>query len=206
MRKERNPGEGNLFEIFDSMAENADATVGLLTEMMERFDNLSDRASAIRGKEHLGDSHIQDLVERLNSPHLTAADREDLQLLASAIDDVIDLADAAAGRMALFDIQGKIYGAAELARVLRLQTRHIRKAVESLPAQEGMLGPCREIHRLENEGDRILQEAVGRLLREEVDPIGLIKRKEVLESLERATNTCQDVATVLESIGLKCAR
>jgi uncharacterized protein len=199
------PREEKFFAMFNTMAENADATAGLLAEMMEQFDNLRDRASAIKGKEHLGDSYIHDLLRKLNSTFITPMDREDIHHLASAIDDIIDLADAVANRVVLFDIQGKIHGAPELARVLRLQTLEIRKAVKSLPDQQRILEQCIEIHRLENEGDRIFQEAIARLFKEETDPIRLIKLKEVLESLERATDTCEDVANVLEGIIVKNA-
>jgi uncharacterized protein len=199
------PREEKFFEMFNSMAENADTTVGLLAEMMESFDNLPDRASAIKGKEHLGDSQIHDLLRKLNSTFITPMDREDIHHLASAIDDIIDLADAVANRVVLFGIQGRIHGAPELARILRLQTGQIRKAVESLPKQDRILEQCMEIHRLENEGDQIFQEAIARLFKEETDPIRLIKLKEVLESLERATDTCEDAANVLEGIIVKNA-
>jgi uncharacterized protein Yka (UPF0111/DUF47 family) len=199
------PREEKFFEMFNSMAKIADDTAGLLAEMMESFNDLPARASAIKNKEHLGDDQIHDLLRKLNSTFITPMDREDIHHLASAIDDIIDLADAVAIRVVLFDIQGKIHGAAELARVLSLQTRQIRKAVESLPKQDRILEQCMEIHRLENEGDQIFQEAIARLFREETDPIRLIKLKEVLEVLERATDTCEDAANVLEGIIVKNA-
>jgi len=199
------PREEKFFEMFNTMAENADATVALLVEMMEDFDNLRDRASSIKGKEHLGDTHIHDLIRKLNSTFVTPMDREDIHHLASAIDDIIDLSDAAANKVILFDIHGKIHGAPELARILKLQTVQICKAVRALPDQRRILEQCIEIHRLENEGDRVFQDAIGRLFKEETDPIHLIKLKEVLEALERATDTCEDVANVLEGIMVKNA-
>jgi len=199
------PREEKFFEMFNIMAANADATVELLVEMMESFDNLPDRASAIKGKEHLGDTQIHDLIRKLNSTFITPMDREDIHQLASAIDDIIDLADAAAKKVILFDIHGKILGAPELARILRRQTRQICKAVQALPDQTRILEQCIEIHRLENEGDQVFQETIGRLFKEEKDPIQLIKTKEVLEALERATDTCEDVANVLEGIMVKNA-
>ena len=92
------PREEKFFEMFNSMAEIAEDTAGLLVEMMESFDNLRDRASVIKGKEHLGDSQIHDLLRKLNSTFITPMDREDIHHLASAIDDIIDLADATANR------------------------------------------------------------------------------------------------------------
>ena len=199
------PREEKFFDMFNTMTDNADATAGLLVEMMESFDNLPERAFAIKGKEHLGDSQIHDLITKLNSTFITPLDREDIHLLASSIDDIIDLADAAANKVVIFDHHEKIQGAAELARVLRLQTKELREAVKALPVQDQILRRCIEIHRLENEADRIFQEAIGRLLREERDPIRLIKIKEILESIERATDTCEDVANVLEGIIVKNA-
>ena len=199
------PRDENFFEMFNSMAANADATVALLVEMMEEYNNLRDRASVIKGKEHLGDTLIHDLVRKLNSTFVTPMDREDIHHLASAMDDIIDLADAAANKVILFDIHTKIHGAPELARILKLQTVQICKAVKSLQERDRILEQCIEIHRLENEGDRVFQEAIGRLFKEEPNPIQLIKYKEVLEALERATDTCEDVANVLEGIMVKNA-
>jgi uncharacterized protein Yka (UPF0111/DUF47 family) len=199
------PREEKFFDMFNTMTDNADANAGLLVEMMESFDNLPERAFAIKGKEHLGDSQIHDLITKLNSTFITPLDREDIHLLASSIDDIIDLADAAANKVVIFDHHEKIQGAAELARVLRLQTKELREAVKALPVQDQILHRCIEIHRLENEADRIFQEAIGRLFREERDPIRLIKIKEILESIERATDTCEDVANVLEGIIVKNA-
>jgi uncharacterized protein Yka (UPF0111/DUF47 family) len=199
------PKEEKFFDMFNTMTDNADATAGLLVEMMESFDNLPERAFAIKGKEHLGDSQIHDLITKLNSTFITPLDREDIHLLASSIDDIIDLADAAANKVVIFDHHEKIQGAAELARILRLQTQELRKAVKALPVHDQILQGCIEIHRLENEADRIFQDAIRKLFREERDPIRLIKIKEILESIERATDTCEDVANVLEGIIVKNA-
>ena len=199
------PREEKFFDMFNVMAENANDTAALLVEMMESFDRLQERAFAIKGKEHLGDSQIHDLITRLNSTFITPMDREDIHLLASAIDDIIDLADAAANKVVIFDHHEKIAAAPELARVLRLQTQELAKAVRGLPKQDRILESCIEVHRLENEADRIFQEAIRKLFREEKDPIRLIKIKEILESIERATDTCEDVANVLEAITVKNA-
>ncbi|HEV8335428.1 MAG TPA: DUF47 family protein [Candidatus Polarisedimenticolia bacterium] len=199
------PREGKFFEMFNTMAENADATAALLVEMMESFDRLPDRASAIKGKEHLGDTLIHDLIRKLNSTFVTPLDREDIHHLASSMDDIVDLSDAAANKVILFDIRNRIEGAAELARVVKLQTAQIRLAVRALVDPKRILDHCIEIHRLENEGDRVFQEAMARLFKLETDPIQLIKTKEVLEALERATDTCEDAANVLEGIMVKNA-
>ena len=199
------PREEKFFDMFNTMAQNADATAALLVEMMESFDKLQERAFAIKGKEHLGDSQIHDLITKLNSTFITPMDREDIHQLASAIDDIIDLADAAANKEVIFDHHEKIHGAPELARVLRLQTQEIAKAVRALREQDRILERCIEVHRLENEADRVFQEAIAKLFREEKDPIRLIKIKEILESIERATDTCEDAANVLEAIIVKNA-
>ena len=199
------PREEKFFEMFNTMADNANDTAALLVEMMDTFDNLQERAFAIKGKEHLGDSQIHDLITRLNSTFITPLDREDIHALASAIDDIIDLSDAAANKVIIFDHHEKIHGAPELARVLRLQTQEIAKAVRGLSQKDRILEHCIEVHRLENEADRIFQEAIGKLFREEKEPIRLIKIKEILESIERATDTCEDAANVLEGITVKNA-
>jgi len=199
------PREGKFFDLFNDMADNADQTAALLVEMMAHFDRLDERAAAIKEKEHLGDTQIHDLITKLNSTFITPLDREDIHQLASAIDDIIDLADAAAGKVIIFDHKEKIEGAAELAQVLRRQTQEIVTAVRDLQKRDGTLERCMAVHRLENEADRIFQAALGRLFRVEKEPIRLIKIKEILESLERATDSCEDVANVLEAITVKNA-
>ena len=199
------PRNEKFFDMFNDMTANANATVGLLVEMMESFDRLQERAFAIKAKEHLGDSQIHDLITKLNSTFITPLDREDIHRLASSIDDITDLADTAANKVVMFDHHEKIDAAPELARILLLQTQELQRAVKALPVQDRILDRCIEIHRLENEADRIFQNAIGRLFREERDPIRLIKIKEILESIERATDTCEDVANVLEGIIVKNA-
>ena len=191
--------EEKLLDLFNTMAENANDTARLLSEMMEGFDRLQERALAIQGKEHLGDSQIDDLLTRLDSSVIAAADRQDIQQLASAIDDIIDLSDSAASKLAVFDHHEKIPGAPELARVLRRQTQELAWAMQALSQPERVRERCTEVRRLEREADAIFRQAIGRAFLEERDPIRIIKIKGVLESIEAAIDTCKDAANALQA-------
>jgi uncharacterized protein Yka (UPF0111/DUF47 family) len=126
-------------------------------------------------------------------------DREDIHLLASTIDDIIDLSEAAASKLAVFDHREKIPGAAELARVLRQQTQELAWAVQALPDRDRVRERCSGVRRLEREADGIFRKAIGRAFLEERDPIRLIKIKGILESIEAAIDTCKDAANALEA-------
>ena len=193
------PKEEKLFELFNTMAGNANDTANLLAEMMESFDRLQERAFAIRGKEHLGDAQVDALLSGLDSAVIAPRDREDIQQLASAIDDIIDLSDSAASKLAVFDHRERISGAPELARVLRRQTQELALAVQALPQAERVRGHCTEVRRLEREADAIFRKAIGRAFLEERDPIRIIKIKGILESIEAAIDTCKDAANALEA-------
>jgi uncharacterized protein Yka (UPF0111/DUF47 family) len=122
-----------------------------------------------------------------------------------ALDDVLDIIDATAGRIVLFQIRAHIHGVPEMASVLLNQVREIAAAVNRLQDNDHVVERCVEINRLENDADRLFQSAIGRLFQEVSDPIDVIKRKEIIDSMERATDKAEDVSNVLESIVVKNA-
>lgn len=145
------------------------------------------------------------MLTKLNSTFITPFDREDIHRLASSIDDVLDLLNAAGDRMIVYKITAVPPATAELAKLIVQQTDEIERAVAGLEKQQHVLEHCVEINRLENEADRITREAVGHLFDTEKDPIQLIKIKELFETLELATDKAEDAANVLEAVILKSA-
>ena len=192
------------FETFDAMAAGAAEAAGILEEMFRgKVAEHPAHAARIKEIEHRCDHLVHDLVRTLNTTFITPIDREDIHDLGSAIDDVVDLIDAAASRAVLFKVGGDIPDAPDLARIIQKQAEEIRQAVVHLRDSDKMLERCRRINDLEKEGDRLYREAMARIFDSGKDPIFVIKAKEIVETLEGATDAGEAVAIVLERIILK---
>jgi hypothetical protein len=123
----------------------------------------------------------------------------------TALDDVLDLIDMSASRLVLFQIKEAIPECPEMSAVLFSQVKEIAGAVSQLQDNDHVVERCIEINRLENDGDRLFQSAIADLFENVKDPIEVIKRKEIIETLEHATDKAEDVANVLETIMVKNA-
>jgi uncharacterized protein Yka (UPF0111/DUF47 family) len=134
---------------------------------------------------------------------VTPLDREDIHALARSLDDVMDAIDASATLVRLYRLESVRFGARELARIISACTDQILLGLTALEKSKGLAGPAIEINRLENEADRIHQQAVTKLFDDERDPIVVMKWKEALDFLEDATDRCEDVANVLEGVMVK---
>jgi predicted phosphate transport protein (TIGR00153 family) len=162
-----------------------------------------DKADEIKEVEHKCDFLTHELIQRLNRTFVTPIDREDIHALARSLDDVMDAIDAAASVIRLYSLNTVRPGARELAKGISASTVVIHHALSALEQAKGVAAHGVEINRLENEADRIHQQAVVRLFDEEPNAITVIKWKEALDFLEQATDRCEDVANVIESIVVK---
>lgn len=199
------PREQSFFPIFNQVAANICEGARTLSGLFHNFDDRFARAGAIKELEHKGDNLTHQIMTQLNQTFVTPFDREDIHALTTKLDDVLDLIDAAAGRIVNYRADRLRPGATELGEVLVKATEQIEAAVSRLEKPNGIMEHCIEINRLENEGDVIVRQAIGRLFEEEKDPVELIKWKEILEVLEIAIDKCEDVANILESVVLKNA-
>jgi predicted phosphate transport protein (TIGR00153 family) len=201
------PKETDFFSMFEKAALNVNKSAGLLLEMMEDLGATDIKAKEIYEAEQEGDMLTHEVMRRLNKTFLTPVDREDIHALVGRIDDVLDLIWASADRAVLFKLDTPMPEAIELSKTLLETTEFITKAVGCLKDKKYsyIQEYCIEINRLENRGDRIFREALAKLFEVEKDPIHVIKWKEIYEHLEDATDTCEDVADILESIVLKHA-
>ena len=146
------------------------------------------------------------VVEALHTTFITPIDRNDIHRLITKMDDIMDMVEAAADRLALYDLPKMTPEAGDLARCLVSSAEHVLSAVSGirdLGKPNGILQHCIEINRLENVADSILRGALVRLFREEKDPIAIIKWKEIYETLESATDRCEDVANIIEGVVLE---
>lgn len=197
------PREERFLTLFVRQAENVAAGATALVELLTNYADPAAGARRVKDLEHIGDTITHDLNTRLNQTFITPFDREDIHELASKVDDVLDLADAAAGRLVLYGVKTIRPGVVELAQILETATREILAAVRLLSKQDHILEHCIEINRLENEGDRICRALIATLFEEEKNPVEIIKWKEIIEAIETAIDKCEDVANVIETVVLK---
>jgi predicted phosphate transport protein (TIGR00153 family) len=176
-----------------------------LVALCDNFQEVEKHVSEIRFLEHKGDQLTHALMQKLNRTFITPFDREDIHALGSALDDVLDLVDAAATRFITYKIKKVTPGARQLAKVILHGTELIVNAVAQLSHPQNMLEYCEQLTMVEEEADRIKGECIARLFEDSIDPIEVIKWKEIYEVLEASTDKCEDVADVLESVVLKAA-
>jgi uncharacterized protein len=192
------------FKIFGQMTVYILEAAEILGEMVRNpTADLVTLAASIKDLEHKGDELTHRVIDELNKTFITPIDREDIHDLCAALDDVLDLIDSTATRIVLFQITEPIRSVPEMCGVLISQVKTIGEAVSNLQDNDHVVERCIEINRLENDADRLFQSAIAALFEEVKDPIDVIKRKEIIETLEAATDKAEDVANVLESIIVK---
>jgi uncharacterized protein len=199
------PRNEDFYAQFVTLATQLRVGSGLLEEMLAHDPAVWDKAEEIKEVEHKCDHLTHQIISRLNTTFVTPIDREDIHALAKSLDDVMDAVDACAKVIRLYKIGTVRYGARELAHVVSLSVDQVKHALEALDKKTGVAQRAVEINRLENEADRIHEEALRRLFDEERDPIMIIKWKEILDFLEEATDRCEDVANLLEGVVVKNA-
>jgi len=202
------PQDEDFFELFEQAAGNAHEGAGLFVDLLQNFEGLELRAKRIKDIEHAGDKITHEVIDRLNRTFITPIDREDIHELACRIDDIIDLIDTAVNRMVIYKVRQSTPEALELARCLHHSTGLIVTAVSLLrdmKESRRIHEQCVAIQTQENEADKIMQTALEKLFANNHDPIEIIKWKDLYEEIESATDRCEDVANVLDSIVLKHA-
>jgi predicted phosphate transport protein (TIGR00153 family) len=197
------PREEKFYTDFQALAIELQDGARLLEAMVAADQPIWNKADDIKNVEHKCDSITHEIIQRLNRTFVTPLDREDIHALARSLDDVMDAIDASAALIRLYRLETVRYGVRELAQIISAATAEIRPALEALEQNKGLITHAVEINRLENEADRIHQQAVSRLFDDERDPIMVIKWKETLDFLEAATDRCEDVANVLEGVMVK---
>ncbi len=199
------PREERFFDDFVALAEQIRRGAAMLEEMLAPDQPIWDKADQIKEVEHKCDFLTHEIIQRLHRTFVTPLDREDIHSLARSLDDVMDAIDDSAAIVRLYRIDHVRPAARDLARVIKASADQMLVALRALERRKGVAEPAVEINRLENEADRIHQEAVRLLFDEERDPIVIIKWKEILDFLEDATDRCEDVANVVEGVVVKHA-
>lgn len=198
------PREVAFFEMFQNAAHNMIEGCRLLKIMMEDLQDPLEQARRIKEVEHIGDGITHDIARKLNQTFITPIDREDIHDLASAIDDILDIAEAVADRFVVFKVAKPTGPAIKLARILYDASVEVGAGIDQLGRSHADVTQyCVKVNSLENEADRVTRDAISALFEEEKDPITVIKWKEIYENFEEGTDRCEDVANILERIALK---
>ncbi len=197
------PRDRAYFELFEEAGRNAVLAADLLERMLVNFPDSGDLAGEIRDCEHEGDRITHDIIDRLNHTFVTPIDREDILALASALDDIVDYTEEVADYLGLYRIEAPMDQAISLAQVLSAACREISRAIPLLRGFKDMSTHTIEINRLENDGDQITREAVASLFDARIDPMVVIRWKDIFERLEAAIDSTERVAYILGSIVIK---
>jgi len=197
--------ERAFFDLFERAGENIVRAAELLDEMLARYPETADLAREILACEHDGDRITHEVFQRLNQTFVTPIDREDILHLASALDDIVDYTEEVADYLGLYKIEAPMAQAQRLAGVLRDGTRQIAAAIPLIRGFKDISAQMVEVHRLENEGDRITREAIASLFEGGIDPMVVIRWKDIFERLENAIDSTERAAFILEGIVIKNA-
>src|SRR5205807_1210856 len=191
------------FDLFERAGSNLARAAHLLDEMLAEYPERRGLAQEILGCEHDGDQLTHEIIRRLNQTFVTPIDREDILALASALDDIVDYTEEVADYLGLYKIEAPMDQAIRLGRVLKSAASEVAQAIPRLRGFRDVSHYTVEINRLENEGDRITREAVASLFDGGIDPMVVIRWKDVFERLEAAIDSTERVANILEGIVIK---
>ena len=197
------PRDRVFFELFEEAGENIRRAADLLDRMLRNYPDSKDLARDILICEQEGDRITHDIISRLNHTFVTPIDREDILALASALDDIVDYTEEVADYLGLYKIEAPMDQAIRLAHVLLLASEQVADAIPRLRGFRDLSHYTVEINRLENEGDRITREAVASLFQNGIDPMVVIRWKDLFERLEEAIDAAEHVANILEGIVIK---
>jgi len=197
------PRDRQYFDLFEEAAGNILRAAELLDQMLTTFPDHGEVAREILICEQEGDRITHDIIRRLNETFVTPIDREDILALASALDDIVDYVEEVADYLGLYKIEAPMDQSLAMSRILRDCCRQLVEAMSRLRGFQDMSHYIIELHRLENDGDRVVREAVASLFDNGVDPMVVIRWKDIFERQEAAIDATEHAANILEGIVIK---
>jgi predicted phosphate transport protein (TIGR00153 family) len=197
------PKEREFFDLFEEAGANIVRAADLLDQMLRGYPENAGLARDILICEQEGDRITHDIIQLLNQRFVTPIDREDIYALASGLDDIVDWAEEAADYLGLYRIEAPMEQAQQLAHILLQASRQVSEAMPRLRGFKDISHYTVEINRLENDGDRVVREAMAALFDNGIDPMVVIRWKDIYERLESAIDATEQVANILEGIVIK---
>jgi uncharacterized protein Yka (UPF0111/DUF47 family) len=204
MRLSLVPRTTEFYDLFEEAGVNALDAARKAEIRFREYPNSSVSQADIKASEHEGDRITRDLIQLLNTQYITPFDREDIFALATSLDDVVDHIDEACDLLDLYGVESPTKHSLEQCRILVEAVEHLATALAELK-NPGAIHP--ELVALkEHEGDRILHNAIGELFRDpRIDPLIVIRWKDIFEALEDALDACETAANVIGNIVVKNA-
>jgi predicted phosphate transport protein (TIGR00153 family) len=199
------PRDAGFFALFNQLASHLSNSARLLNDLLTHPNRQAELVRAVKDEEHKADQLMTVLNQRLDDAFITPIDREDILMLATRLDDVVDLLDGTARRAEMLHVGETREPASQLADVLVRAADQIGQAVASIKNPRIVKERAADIKDLEEEGDAIYQAAVGELFSGKPDPIEVLRWKEIYDTLERTIDSCQAVGQAIHSISLKHA-
>ncbi|MCW2951699.1 MAG: putative phosphate transport regulator [Conexibacter sp.] len=197
------PRDREFFDLFEEAGRNILRAADLLDQMLRNFPETKELARDILLCEQEGDRITHDIIHRLNQTFVTPIDREDILQLASALDDIVDYIEEVADYLGLYKVEAPMEQSQRLAHILLQAARQIVEAIPRMRDFQDISHYTVEINRLENDGDRVVREAIASLFDNGIDPMVVIRWKDLFERLEEAIDSTEKVANILEGIIIK---
>jgi len=196
-------GDQAYFGLFEQSGETAVRAAQLLERLLSDDPGSDTLTEEIAECERAGDVATHAVMKRLNESFVAPIDREDIIRLASALDDITDFIDETANYLTLYRVEAPMTQAQQLAAVLVEATRQLVITIRRMSRFENIDEPAEEVHRLENTGDRIVRGAIGSLFEDRIDPMVVIRWKDIFEGLEDAIDATERATYVVQSIVIK---
>ena len=203
MRLSLVPRTSEFYDLFSAAGENALETARRVDARFRAFPEREVRQSEIKELENKGDDLTRQIIELLNTQYITPFDREDIYELAKAIDDVVDFIENASDLLTLYKVERPMAQSLEQCRILVDATEHLSKAIAELRGLRNAERHLVEVKRREDEADSLLREAIAGLFENHVDPVEVIRWKDIFEALEDAIDACETAADVVGNIVVK---
>jgi len=201
--------DSELLDLYEAAGRNVEQSCRLLRRLLAEFPERPELAGVLTEREHEGDRITHDIIHRLNAGSRGRPDAAELRSLASALDDIVDYAEQTADMLGLYGVEAPMDQAVALADVLVGAGEQVARAVHAATAVSGrraagaeLSAELVEIHRLENEGDQLARQGVASLFATGIDPMLVIRWKDIFNSLEQAVDACETVADILEGLEL----
>ncbi|MDX6606720.1 MAG: uncharacterized protein QOD14_1260 [Solirubrobacterales bacterium] len=199
------PKDRVFFDLFAEGGQNTLRTAKLLRDLLERWPDEGGLATDILKSEQEGDRITHDIIRRLNTTFVTPIDREDIYALATQMDDIVDDIEETADFMGLYQIEAAMDQSLAMAEVLVKSCEQLYGLLQNLRGFKDLDHYWIEIHRLENDGDRIYRDAVASLFSNGIDPMVVIRWRDIFLRLERAIDATETTASIVEGIVIKNA-
>lgn len=194
------------YELFKQAGENAHAVARLAERRFSEYPSSSVTQDDVKALEHIGDGLTRDIIQLLNTQYVTPFDREDIYDLATATDDVVDYIENACDLLDLYAIESPSRQSLEQCRILVAAADKLSLALAELKGRKGAQTALIEVKQLEDEGDRVVRDAIAALFNDpRIDPLIVIRWKDIYEALEKALDACESAAHVLTNIVVKNA-